>query len=46
MGHMAMTLQVPYHYINHDFFKVKSIDSNLDWLVTNYFCEFINNNKD
>ena len=37
---------MPYYYIDDDFSKVQSIDSNLDKFIMRYLCEPINNDKD
>ena len=34
------------YYIYNNLYLVQGIDSNLDWLVINYFYEPIGNNKD
>ena len=34
-----------YYYINNDFCNTQNIDGKLDWLVINYFCKPINNDK-
>ena len=36
---------MPYHYIDDDFCKAWGIDNNLDWLIINYLCEPIDNDK-
>ena len=35
-----------YYYINDNFCKAQGINSNLDWLVINYFCEPVDDDKD
>ena len=35
-----------YHHINNNLNKARGVDADFDWLVMNYFSEFVNNNKD
>lgn len=40
-----LEILVFHYYINHNFYKVGYIDSNLNWLVINSFYKTINNDK-
>ena len=37
---------VPYYYIDNDFYKVKSIDSEFDWLIIYHLGKPVNDDKD
>ena len=35
-----------YYHIDDDFSKARSVNDDLDWLVINYLCKLIDNDKD
>ena len=37
---------MPYHYVDDDLCKARSIDDDLDWLVMNHLYEPVDNDKD
>ena len=36
---------MPHYHIDDDINKVQGVDINLDWLIMNYLCEPINDDK-
>ena len=35
-----------HYYVDNNFYKIKNIDSDLDWLIINHLYKPIDNNKD